>query len=34
MVRDEAVANRSYAATELEKLSSAEAAAKLTGAKA
>jgi putative ABC transport system ATP-binding protein len=33
MVRDEAVSNRSFSATELEKLSSAEAAAKLTGAK-
>jgi putative ABC transport system ATP-binding protein len=33
MVRDEAVSNRSFAASELEKLSSAEAAAKLTGAK-
>jgi len=33
MVRDEAVSYRSFEATELEKLSSAEAAAKLTGAK-
>ena len=33
MVRDEAVSNRSFAASELAKLSSAEAAAKLTGAK-